>query len=1033
MVDIGKLYDSIYNSLISIHNDDVAEKEAAEKSEQERMQRREEQIGIIDEKIEEILPYQRAAQAFTLVTYSPSQFSPKDIDIKSLERLYYMTTTDNAQKQSAWDTLYIDASRGIEYNKQLRIKLTSQLSTTFSSKSSHQCNDRCKKVLKGTQVQRLIGEIKEINEKYTPRILAAKPYIAPKSISTPLFGMTAKPFPVTDGCLSLTKQLFGGYFLEDDQTLLLPCTLSYTTLFQVVSSLSEKVMSAIRAYIIPFLCYTPPTQYLVHYIDMCLLDSSALGILSPLEGFENAICPVPTSAKEALSELSTLRKTVVDSDERSAHLVVYRYNQSYSDQQINSQMQWLCANAAHYNIKVIIVQEVSPKAGNLDQVIPDWFDQNALIVRYGARRQCLESSKSHSRIAVYPEPSSLSSDFINSLMKAYAPKPVNTNYFEVRQMHTIRSNTQRNRKKPISLLYGIGDHGERIFLNLKETDFAAYILGNAGSGKSNLLNVLVTSAVMDYHPDDLELWLVDFGRTEFTRYIKHTPPHIRYILVEKSTELVCSLVDKLIEEMKYRGNVLSQNNALKIQDLPESVQLPMLLLVIDEFGVFKEVITSDDFDESKKYRDYMERLLKQGRKHGMYFIFANQSFTDVYKALPEEGSDQIGLRLAMQANEGEARAVLEMKGSQISEAEERSLDQLPKYEVVYRSREENTRLSKRVKVLNLSGANVNTQLVAIDAINSAFEPSGKTRMDAPNYYFPRQHLFLDHNAIPTFQERFGTIHGDYLQWMQNQASKPSDLLLYLGVPHNLESVHHELLRSSQAENLLLYGDYAKDFERIAGVVASIVNSARFQNWPVEFWGNDTDLLTEMFFKKWHAGVVVTDPETLVSRVQELNQQISGRSEGKRLVVVSSLSVSLQTLKAEIEERNYYRNGKGEMSEIGFQRIRDILASGQVPEADDTGTGIEDISPQLGPLMRIGPRYGIHFVVVVQKEAELDEANLAMNHFSHYAAFASGLSDSQYYIFKRKVNSISENEMLGCLTGNGEFTVYMPFASNRKEK
>ena len=34
---------------------------------------------------------------------------------------------------------------------------------------------------------------------------------------------------------------------------------------------------------------------------------------------------------------------------------------------------------------------------------------------------------------------------------------------------------------------------------------------------------------MNYHPDEVELWLVDFNKVEFTTYIKHPLPHVKNI------------------------------------------------------------------------------------------------------------------------------------------------------------------------------------------------------------------------------------------------------------------------------------------------------------------------------------------------------------------------------------------------------------------------------------------------------------------------------------------------------------------------
>lgn len=48
---------------------------------------------------------------------------------------------------------------------------------------------------------------------------------------------------------------------------------------------------------------------------------------------------------------------------------------------------------------------------------------------------------------------------------------------------------------------------------------------------------------MHYSPDDVELWLVDYKKVEFSEYIKNTPPHVTLISLEKSLEFTYSMLD----------------------------------------------------------------------------------------------------------------------------------------------------------------------------------------------------------------------------------------------------------------------------------------------------------------------------------------------------------------------------------------------------------------------------------------------------------------------------------------------------------
>lgn len=1031
MLDIQKIYNAVYVLLSSIYQSEKNEEAMSLENAKGQRSKIAQNIRNIEEKITSIMPYYRASSAFVSTSISQRNYLPKEISVSELEKLYYQATTAKANRESQWEYLYKAAASGIKYYEDYKRNLSNKMASITTNVDHRAYDTKCREVLEGSYVAQLVEAVQLVDSAYSPRILANKAFSIPQKDSVVLFGKTTKPFPVTDGCIALAKQLLGGYFIAEDKTILLPCALPAVTLFQIGANAAEKVMSVIRAYVIGFLCHTMPCKSKIGYIDTCMLDSTCLGALRSIQGSDGRtdsgiIISVPTSVEETRKEMKTFRKEISESDTCQRRLIIYRYRQKLHDSQNVTNLQWICANAAKRNVQVIVVQETIRNEDDLERLIPDWIPSDALIIRPGVHK-CLETRESHSRIATYLEPTHISNEFVSGLLKAYAPTPKQTRYFDTRPMHLKPDNFQRRRTKEISLLYGVKGNGERVYLDLRETDFSAYILGAAGSGKSNLLNVLITSAVMDYHPDDLELWLIDFGRTEFSRYIEHTPPHVRYVLVEKTVELICGLIDKLIDEMENRGKMLTKYHVLKIQELPENVSMPKLLVIIDEFGVYKEILSSDEFEEKRKYRDYMERLLKQGRKHGIYFIFANQSFTDVYKALPEEGSDQIGLRVTMTGKVSEMKAVLEIKGQQTSDEEEMRIEKLPKYQVLFRSREQGNELSEPVHVLYFPEEDRDKQLSIIDGINEIFKPIGRNRMDPLTTYCPRQQLCLSHDSTPTFNDRYSDIYNDLIRWKQNIAYQESDLLLFLGEPRNLEPVHFELLRSNQAENVLLYGSYAKSLDRIIRVVDAAMLSANFQKWPTEIWYGGGDTLAKLLIKKNRHGMTIIEQDKLATRIKELRYGLESGNLNKRLIVVTGVSSLVSTIKYELEERSLFGK-KSEMDDIGFQKIRELMANGGVTENQSIERDeLEDVTIYLGQLLKFCPRHSVHFLFIVQKESELHDANITINHFSHFAAFSSGLSDTQYFQLKRRVDRLSSEEMFGCLTGNGEFTAYAPFA------
>src|SRR6185437_779439 len=103
-----------------------------------------------------------------------------------------------------------------------------------------------------------------------------------------------------------------------------------------------------------------------------------------------------------------------------------------------------------------------------------------------------------------------------------------------------------------------------------------------GSGKSTLLHALITNLALQYSPDEVELYLVDFKKgVEFKTYAVHELPHARVIAIESEREFGLSVLKRLDSELKSRGErfraVGAQDLASWRQNVPEG-RAPRVLL-----------------------------------------------------------------------------------------------------------------------------------------------------------------------------------------------------------------------------------------------------------------------------------------------------------------------------------------------------------------------------------------------------------------------------------------------------------------------
>src|SRR5436309_2681125 len=104
-----------------------------------------------------------------------------------------------------------------------------------------------------------------------------------------------------------------------------------------------------------------------------------------------------------------------------------------------------------------------------------------------------------------------------------------------------------------------GAEGEQYFELGEGTAIHALVTGQTGSGKSNLLHMLILSLALAYSPEELELYLIDFKKgVEFNVYAPRRDgsgalPHARIVAIESDREFGLSCLQRLNAEMERRG------------------------------------------------------------------------------------------------------------------------------------------------------------------------------------------------------------------------------------------------------------------------------------------------------------------------------------------------------------------------------------------------------------------------------------------------------------------------------------------------
>jgi len=185
----------------------------------------------------------------------------------------------------------------------------------------------------------------------------------------------------------------------------------------------------------------------------------------------------------------------------------------------------------------------------------------------------------------------------------------------------------------------------------------ALIAGKTGSGKSTLMHAMITSLALQYSPNEIQFYLIDFKKgVEFKLYDHYRLPHARVIAIESEREFGLSVLQQLDAELKRRGDLFRE---LSVQDVAgfrrtgHADPMPRILLLIDEF---QEMFVEDD----KLAQDaslILDRLVRQGRAFGMHVLLGSQTLGGSY-SLPRATMGQMAVRVALQCNEADSSLIL---------------------------------------------------------------------------------------------------------------------------------------------------------------------------------------------------------------------------------------------------------------------------------------------------------------------------------------------------------------------------------------
>ena len=323
-------------------------------------------------------------------------------------------------------------------------------------------------------------------------------------------------------------------------------------------------------------------------------------------------------------------------------------------------------------------------------------------------------------------------------------------------------------------------------LKLEFTENGSYTLyGAPGTGKTTFLNTLIYSTAQNYTPDEVNMYILDFGGGSLNVYSKL--PHVGGVVLPEDEEKLIMLQRMISAEFDKRKKLFANaglTNIKAYKSANPNERLPYILLMIDNYAY--AVQNYPDLP------DFLMSYIRDGANYGMYFINAVSTVSSMNFRLAENIKNKISLYMTEKADYNSIFAM--SPGISIDNIKGHGICKYGKYCVEYQT------------ALPIATEDENERVIKIRDIVKKLDEiwKGKKAKEIP--ILPEK---VDYKTIETKNILLGLSKNDVENVEVNVSEKPFILISNYRNDAFSDMLYEQINEKYKIKTKLLYGEFKK--------------------------------------------------------------------------------------------------------------------------------------------------------------------------------------------------------------------------------